>query len=140
MAFVLCIYVAYPNNTVNDMDNPSLEIDYGVVASYISAVRHPSDPTDNVWNLYIQVLETRIGYAPQGLLSRLLQCKCDPKQDSECMIVLFSLLISGFLPPTVDQHRSIKRILYAENTHELTNHILDDKEIGPRLEFRLKEI
>lgn len=122
------------------MDNPSPEIDYGVVASYLDAVSHPSDLTDNVWNLYIQVLETRIGYAPQGLLSRLLQCECDPQQDSECMSVLFSLLISGFLPPTEDQRRSIKRILYTENAHELTNHLLDDKEIGPMLDGRLQEM
>ena len=119
------------------MDNPSLEIDYGVVASYIGALRHPSHSTDNVWSLYIQVLKTRLRYAPQGLLSRL-QCKCDPKQDSECMSVLFSLLISGFLLSAEDQRRSIKRILYTENAHELTNHILDDKDIGPMLEFRIK--
>ena len=114
------------------MDRPSLEIDYDVILNYIIPVRHPSD------DLWSHILEKRIGYAPQGLLSALLYGNSESTQDSECMSVLFSLLISGFLLSAEDQRRSIKRILYTENAHELTNHILDDKDIGPMLEFRIK--
>ena len=48
MAFVLCIYNAYPNNIVNEIDNLSFNIDYGIVASYISAIYYLSDPTNNI--------------------------------------------------------------------------------------------
>lgn len=112
--------------TVEEMDSPSLEIDYDALARYIFAVRHPSDRS------YSQALKTRIGYAPQGLLSALWQGKRYDAQDSECMSVLFSLLISGFLPPE-DQRQPIKRIIFGQNAHELTNRLLDDKKIGPML-------
>ncbi|KAJ5150361.1 hypothetical protein N7492_010712 [Penicillium capsulatum] len=111
-----------------EMDSPSLKIDYDVILNYIIAIRYPSD------ELWSDILETRIGYAPQGLLSALFYGKGESTQDSECMSVLFSLLISGFRPPK-DQRRSIKGILF--DAHELTNHLLDDKKIGPLLRAQL---
>ena len=110
------------------MDRPSLEIDYDVILNYIIPVRHPSD------DLWSHILEKRIGYAPQGLLSALLYGNSESTQDSECMSVLFSLLISGFRPPK-DQRRSIKRIIF--DAHDLTNRLLDDEKIGPMLRARL---
>ena len=127
------------------MDYPSLEIDYDDVISYLFAICHPSgligrNPIEWTWNAYSEVLETCIGYAPQGLLSRLRQGKCDSTEDSECMTVLFCVLIRGHLPPTKDQRRSISKILLAENGHELTNHLLEDEEIGPILGRRLNDM
>lgn len=130
VAFLCALYIydVYPNNIVEEMDRPSLEIDYDVILNYIIAVRHPSD------DLWSHILEKRIGYAPQGLLSALLYGNSESTQDSECMSVLFSLLISGFRPPK-DQRRSIKRIIF--DAHDLTNRLLDDEKIGPMLRARL---
>lgn len=139
MVFVLCTREAKSKSLVNQMDNPSLEINYRDVTSYIVAVAPPIEHRDSRRNYYSNILRTRIGYAHEGLVSRLLGGEDDSTQDPECMAVLTSLLISGFLPPE-NLRWSIRRSFFAEKGHELTNHLLDDEKIGRALGLRLGQI
>ncbi|CRL23515.1 unnamed protein product [Penicillium camemberti] len=110
-----------------EMDNPQFMIEHGDVATYIVSSA-PCDDSPITTDLLSGILSRHIGYAPPTLIKNLMGSNAG-NTDLECMVVLYSLLMTDILPPS-SLRTSIKRILYSHNGEDLMRHLVDNLEIG----------
>ncbi|CAG8887477.1 unnamed protein product [Penicillium egyptiacum] len=116
------------------MSNPRFIIEQAYVTTYIiSSAPWVCDEAITT-DLLSDILSRHIGYAPSSFIKSLVGQRVD-NTDLECMVVLYSLLMMGILPPR-DVHASINRILYAGNGEDLERHLID--QLDPVDSERLK--
>lgn len=123
-----------------EMSNPKFMIEHGDVTAYIvsTAPRVHDEPVTT--HMLSDILFQHIGYTPWTFIQKLVGLNSH-NTDLECMVVLYSLLMMDFLPPS-GLRGSMNRILYSHDGNHLMRHLVGnlDNEASHLLERQLGRI